>query len=194
MPIAPEDEPYTAAARPDTASGKRIGVLLVHGFTSTPASMRPWAEHLAQEGFAVSVPLLPGHATTWQDCNTKTYDDWYGEAERALEKLLSECDQVFVAGLSMGGFIALNLAVERGRDVAGLVLVNPAVNSTRKDAKLIPILKHVVQVLAGHRQRHQEARRRPSAPTPRRPCRPSPPSPDSGRACVSGSPRSPSRC
>ncbi len=145
MPIAPEDEPFAAPASPQDPGGRRVGVLLVHGFTSTPASMRPWAEHLAREGYAVSVPLLPGHATTWQDCNTKTYQDWYAEAERALEKLLGECDQVFVGGLSMGGFIALHLAVERGRDIAGLVLVNPAVNSTRKDAKLIPVLKHVVK-------------------------------------------------
>jgi carboxylesterase len=144
VPIAPEDEPYAAPAGPDAAGGRRVGVLLVHGFTGSPASMRPWAEHLNQAGYAVTVPLLPGHATSWQELNKLTFADWYGEAERAFEKLQGECDQVFVAGLSMGGFIALKLAVERGRDVAGLVLVNPAINSERKDVKLLPVLKHVV--------------------------------------------------
>ena len=144
MPIAPEDEPFTAAAGHGTTGGRSVGVLVLHGFTGSPASVRPWAEHLNREGYAVSVPLLPGHCTRWQDLNEHTYADWYAEAERAFEKLQSECEQVFVAGLSMGAFIGLNLAVEKGRDVAGLILVNPVIHSERKDVKLLPVLKHVV--------------------------------------------------
>jgi carboxylesterase len=144
VPIAPEDEPFFAPASPAADEGKRVGVLLCHGFTGTPQAIRPWAEHLSQQGFAVSVPLFPGHATSWQDCNRTTYRDWYAEAERAFEKLQSECDHVFVGGLSLGGFIALNLAVAKGRDVAGLLLVNPAINTERADAKLMPVLRHVV--------------------------------------------------
>jgi carboxylesterase len=142
--IAPEDEPYTAPAGHDVAGGRTIGVLLLHGFTGSPASMKPWAEHLHREGYAVAVPLLPGHCTQWQELNQYTYADWYGEAERAFEKLQSECELVFVAGLSMGGFLGLNLAVEKGRDVAGLILVNPAIHSERKDIKLLPVLKRLV--------------------------------------------------
>ncbi len=144
MGIAPEDEPFTAPAAPQDPDGRRVGVLLCHGFTSTPASMRPWAEHLAGRGYAVSVPLLPGHATTWQHLNRTTVDDWYSEAEHAFEKLLADNDQVYVAGLSMGGLLALMLAQVHGRDVGGLVLVNPLVHSERKDLRLLPVLKHVV--------------------------------------------------
>src|SRR3954451_14630769 len=54
----------------------RTGVLLVHGFTGTPMSLRPWGEHLAAAGFAVRCPLLPGHGTRWQDCNLTTENDW----------------------------------------------------------------------------------------------------------------------
>lgn len=151
MPIAPEDEPYTAPAPHDGGGAARsgtgartVGVLLLHGFTGSPASIRPWAEHLNRAGYAVAVPLLPGHCTQWQDLNRHTYADWYAEAERAFEKLQSECERVFVGGLSMGGFLALNLAVEKGREVAGLILVNPAIGSERKDVKLLPVLKHVV--------------------------------------------------
>ncbi len=144
MSIAPEDEAFAAAADPDLTGGRRIGVLVSHGFTGSPASVRPWAEHLNAAGYAVSVPLLPGHGTTWQELNKLSFADWYPEAERAFEKLQSECDQVFVAGLSMGAFIGLKLAVEKGRDVAGLVLVNPAINSERLDVKLLPVLKRLV--------------------------------------------------
>jgi carboxylesterase len=144
VPIAPDDEAFDAPADPDGAAGRRVGVLLCHGFTGGPSSMRPWAEHLNASGYAVSVPRWPGHGTTWQDCNTTEYADWYSGAVNAFEKLQTECDDVFVAGLSMGACLALNLAVDRGREVRGLVLVNPAIASARKDIKLLPVVKHLV--------------------------------------------------
>jgi carboxylesterase len=149
VPIAPEDDAFAAEAVPSGPHGHRIGVLLCHGFTGSPSSMRDWAEFLSERGYAVSVPRLPGHGTTWQECNRTSYEDWYAEVETAFEKLQAECDQVFVAGLSMGGCLALNLAVEKGREVAGLMLVNPAVNSERKDILLLPVLKHVIPAFPG---------------------------------------------
>ena len=87
MQIAPEDEPFTASGAAQGPDGTRTGVLLSHGFTSTPASLRPWAEFLHEQGFSVSVPLLPGHATRWQELNTTTYADWYSELERTYLRL-----------------------------------------------------------------------------------------------------------
>jgi carboxylesterase len=147
--IAPEVDAFAAEGSPIGPHGQRIGVLLCHGFTGNPSSLRAWAEFLSAQGYAVSVPRLPGHGTRWQDLNQTTYGDWYAEVEQAFEKLQAECDQVFVSGLSMGGCLALNLAVEKGRDVAGLVLVNPAVNSERKDILLLPVLKHLVPAFPG---------------------------------------------
>ena len=46
---------------------KEIGVVLVHGYTGSPSSMRPWAEYLNQQGYTVRVPLLPGHGTKPED-------------------------------------------------------------------------------------------------------------------------------
>ncbi|MBO0709516.1 MAG: esterase, partial [Candidatus Dormibacteraeota bacterium] len=69
----------TLAARPELTGGRRIGVLLSHGFTGSPASLRPWGEALAEHGYGIAVPRLPGHGTTWQDCNRSTRQDWYGE-------------------------------------------------------------------------------------------------------------------
>src|SRR6185503_16150603 len=78
--VMPGAEPF-AFPGGDGPDG-RTGVLLVHGFTGTPMSMRPWGEHLAAEGFAVRCPLLPGHGTRWQDCNQVDEDAWVGEAEQ----------------------------------------------------------------------------------------------------------------
>ena len=116
-------------AEPFHHDGGPVGVLLCHGFTGSPQSLRPWAEHLAKAGFSVSLPLLPGHGTTWQDLNRSRWPQWYAAVNVALSQLLTRCDAVVVAGLSMGGALALRLAQQRGGDVAGVILVNPAVKS-----------------------------------------------------------------
>jgi len=148
--IDPAVDAFSASAAEGSGT-PRVGVLLVHGFTGSPFSMRPWAEYLNEHGYAVSVPLLPGHGTVWNDLQPTTYGDWYAEVERAFEKLRAECDQVFLAGLSMGACLVLDLAAAKGRDVAGVVVVNPSVSTERKDIKLLPVLKHVVPAFPGIR-------------------------------------------
>src|SRR3954462_2577392 len=130
-------EPF---AFPGSGPDARTGVLLVHGFTGTPMSIRPWGEHLAAEGFTVRCPLLPGHGTRWQDCNTSTHDQWTTAVSEAFDALAAECDRVFVAGLSMGGTLATRLAEGRPDDMAGLLLVTPALLTQRLDAKLLPVI------------------------------------------------------
>ena len=136
--VMPGAEPF-AFPGGDGPNG-RTGVLLVHGFTGTPMSMRPWGEHLAAEGFAVDCPLLPGHGTRWQDCNLSSHDQWTTAVGEAFDALAADCDRVFVAGLSMGGTLATRLAEVRPDDVAGLILVNPALLTQRLDAKLLPLI------------------------------------------------------
>jgi carboxylesterase len=132
-----------AGAEPFDLAGGPVGVLLCHGFTSTPQSLRDWGEHLADAGFTVRCPLLPGHGTRWQDANASTEEDWYGELSAALDDLHARCTSVVVAGLSMGGTLALRLAERRPDDVDALVLVNPSLLTERRDAKLLPVLARV---------------------------------------------------
>jgi carboxylesterase len=120
-PVVPQAEPYAGGSGP-------YGVLLVHGFTGAPYSMRPWAEHLAGQGFRVSVPRLPGHGTRWQELNRTRWTDWYAAVEHAFLDLTRQCERVGVAGLSMGGALALRLAAQHGAAVAALSLVNPCIN------------------------------------------------------------------
>ncbi len=112
MPVVPGAEPWSS-------DGNEVGILVLHGFTGSPKSMRPWAEALAAEGWTVRLPLLPGHGTTWQDMNLTTWEDWYAEVEKALRDLQSRCTTVFVMGLSMGGSLTLRLAEQHGDAIAG---------------------------------------------------------------------------
>ncbi len=149
--VHPQAQPLSIPARPELTGGRRVGVLLSHGFTGSPASMRPWGERLAARGYAVEVPRLPGHGTSWQDLNTVGWSQWRDALEETLEELAARCDAVVLAGLSMGGALVLRLAADHADDprVAGVVVVNPALATKRLDVRLLPVLKHVVPSFPG---------------------------------------------
>jgi carboxylesterase len=152
-PVLPGAEPFTydppAASASAAAAAPRIGVLVCHGFTGSPQSMRPWAEHLAAAGFGVRLPRLPGHGTSWRDMQVTTWDDWYAEVDRCFDELAKAYDQVFVMGLSMGGTLALRIAQRHGAEVAGLVLVNASVKADKAVLRLVPLLKWLVPTTPG---------------------------------------------
>jgi carboxylesterase len=134
---------------PGTGENAAVGVLLSHGFTGSPKSMRPFAEHLAAEGYGVAVPRLPGHGTSWQEMNKTAWQDWYAVLDDELERLRKEHEHVFLIGLSMGGCLALRLAEEHGTDISGLVLINPSVRTDDKRSVLLPVLSRVVPSFPG---------------------------------------------
>ena len=147
LPSAPCDDAgvnLRPDAEPFAADGGPVGAVLSHGLTGMPGSLRAWGEGLAAAGLAVRIPRLPGHGTRWQDANRVSWQDWYAELERAFDDVRSRCERVFIMGLSMGGTLALRLAEQRGADVAGVVVVNPSLFTTRKDAKLLPLVRWVV--------------------------------------------------
>jgi carboxylesterase len=129
--------------------GSDIGVLLCHGFSGAPGSLRDWADHLVEAGYSVRLPLLPGHGTRWQDMNRTTFDDWLAEVTREFRELTATCRAVVVCGLSMGGTLTLRLAELYPDQMAGIVLVNPSVLTERWDAKLLPVLQRVVPRFPG---------------------------------------------
>jgi carboxylesterase len=110
-------------------SGKnaRIGVLLVHGFTGSPPSMRPWGEFLHSKGYTVRVPLLPGHGTKVEHLNEIKWQEWPAKVTVELRELQKTCDTIFLVGLSMGGATVLNVAESHNDALAGLILVNPMI-------------------------------------------------------------------
>jgi carboxylesterase len=122
----------------------RTGVLLLHGFTGSPASMRPWAEDLASSGYTVRLPRLPGHGSRWQELNKVPWQEWTKKAEEELRELRKECDRVFIFGLSMGGANALYITAQNQELVAGVVLVNPMIHIVDPAIRLIWLTKHLV--------------------------------------------------
>src|ERR1700712_3791468 len=96
--LMPGAEPWEAAG---SGSSADVGVLVLHGFTGNPQSMRPLAEAFAAVGFTVSLPLLPGHGTQVEDMLATRWTDWSAAAEDAYQWLAARCRTVIVPGLSM---------------------------------------------------------------------------------------------
>jgi carboxylesterase len=126
----------------------RIGIVVSHGFTGNPSSVRPYGEALAARGFRVDVPRLPGHGTDVRDMARTRYDDWRGAVVAARDRLKAECDAVILTGLSMGATIVLDVASAEPEKVAGAVAINGALlDREGLVAKLAPYLARLVPMV-----------------------------------------------
>lgn len=117
--VVPGAEPWSAVG----TNGH--GVVVLHGFTGNPSSMRGLAEAFHAAGFSVEMPRLPGHGTTADDLMHTSWDDWSATAEATYRSLSARVDKIVVAGLSMGGSLTCWLATKHP-EIAGIVCVNPA--------------------------------------------------------------------
>jgi carboxylesterase len=134
--------PPSDRAEPDPSpfllEGGSTGVLLIHGFTGSPAELRLLGAYVHERGVTVSAPLLPGHGTTPADLDRCTHLDWLRHARRALEELRDRSETVFLGGISFGAAIALELASSEP-DIAGVLAYSPAVLVPDWQRLLLPI-------------------------------------------------------
>lgn len=132
----PPGSPHTAWHQRGDAALPAI--LLLHGFTGSPSSMRPLAESLHDTSATLSVPRLPGHGGTWQQLRRTGWDRWRQAAIAAYDDLADEHPGVIVVGQSMGGALALALGIDRSPDA--IVTVNPALHIDSPLAPALPLL------------------------------------------------------
>ena len=136
--------------RSGPGDGQRVGVLLVHGFTGSPASMVPWGEHLAAQGYAVVVPRLPGHGTTWQELNRTALGRL---VRRGRARLREAARRAATRSSSAGSRWAAPwrcgwppTAAGGGRPGAGQPRGR---RPTARTCSLLPVLKHLVPSFPG---------------------------------------------
>lgn len=97
-------------------------VLLLHGWTGSPAHLRLIAEDLVQAGYGAVAPLLPGHGTEIEHMLAHGWRDWVRAAAEPAAEVESRGARLHVAGLSMGGLLAILLAAVF--DVTSLTTIN----------------------------------------------------------------------
>ena len=115
-------------AEPWSAPGGPRGALVLHGFTGNPHSMRGVAHAMADAGFAVEMPLLPGHGTTVEDMLETGFDDWSTAVRETYRNLADHTESMVVVGLSMGGTLAAWLAAHEP-EISGIVCINATVSA-----------------------------------------------------------------
>lgn len=126
-----------------TEGSRDIGILVLHGFTGSPHSMRPVARFFADAGYPVEMPLLPGHGTTWEDMATRSYREWVDAVDEAYWALRQRCAKVVVIGLSMGGGLAILLSARR--PVAATILINPYLVNPQRIMAATPLLRRAIK-------------------------------------------------
>ena len=122
---------------------KDIGVLLIHGFTSTTSGMMYLAQKFTEAGFHVELPSLPGHGTTWQNLNKTSYKDWITELQKSLQILQTRTSNIYICGLSLGGALALRLA-QLHSEISGTILINNACKFTHPKFWFVPIIRFII--------------------------------------------------
>ncbi|MDO8462180.1 MAG: alpha/beta fold hydrolase, partial [Deltaproteobacteria bacterium] len=97
------------------------GCLLIHGFTATPPVMGFLKGRLEEAGFEVVAPLLAGHGGNWERYEESGWPEWYQSVIGPLQEMKKKVSPLFIVGQSLGGLLALKLALEFGSAIQGIV-------------------------------------------------------------------------
>jgi hypothetical protein len=117
-------EPFLLAS--DTAR-RELGVVLIHGFTASPAEVRPLGDRLAELGYPEVGVRLKGHGTSPWDLSERRWEDWLASVRRGYEIMSVLASQVCLVGFSAGGALAMGGWRGRlARALESLLMVPPS--------------------------------------------------------------------
>ena len=126
---------------------KKIGVLLIHGFTASPAELREFGEHLYEEkGYPVLGMRLPGHGTSPWDLHVRTWDEWMDAVRRNYQILSAYVDHIVIVGFSTGGTLATILAAEKPDKLLGIIPVAAPLAIQNKGMLFVPLVERLNKV------------------------------------------------
>jgi carboxylesterase len=130
-------------AAPFELEGDDRAVLCIHGFTGSPYEMSYLAHQLHARGRTVVAMRLPGHGTHPEDLESTGWRDWTGAVALQFDALRHRCQKVAVVGQSLGGLLALDLAADRGNELAGVVSLATPLWLNRLPADFIRLARRI---------------------------------------------------
>ncbi|MDL2280889.1 alpha/beta fold hydrolase [Selenomonadales bacterium OttesenSCG-928-I06] len=131
--------PIISGAEPFLFSGGKTGILLVHGFTGSPAELRPLGEYLNKQGYTVLAPRLTGHGSSILEMIQTSWPHWYGSVEDAYHILNHLCDRIIIIGFSLGAILSLKLSIFH--KVSKIVALSAPIYIADKRIKIMPFIK-----------------------------------------------------
>ncbi len=124
----------------------RGGVLLLHGMTDSPYTLRNLATLFQAKGFYVLNMRLPGHGTIPAELDRVQWQDWYAAVRLGAKQVSGQLkpeQPFYILGYSNGASLALMYAMDSITDLAArtpdrLVLLSPmvAVDSLARFSRL----------------------------------------------------------
>jgi carboxylesterase len=141
-------------AEPFFMRGGDVGCLCLHGLAASPAEVRWLGDYLAGRNLTVYGVRIAGHGTDPTDLRHVRWQEWYASALDGYHVLRSQCTQVYIAGLSMGGLLGLTLAANVRVDgmialAAPVKFETPPVFSMGRLRSMARYLKHVMPYYDG---------------------------------------------
>lgn len=124
-----------------------IGVLLVHGLSDSPYSLRSMGEALSERCLWVRAVLLPGHGTKAEDLINVNRNEWRTTVKQAVYNFAQETDSLYIAGYSTGGTLAIDYMNRAEVPLAGLILFSPLLKINTNADWLTPIVGSFVNWL-----------------------------------------------
>ena len=98
-------------------------ILFIHGFMGSPRQADALAEVANCHGYGVAALLLPGHGGTTRDFASGTFKHWQEHVDSEIERYSRDHANIWLAGHSMGGLLALNAVVKFRDNVRGVFLI-----------------------------------------------------------------------
>lgn len=88
-------------------------VILIHGYPESPYNIQLLGEYLAANDFHVFGPLLPGFGKDYEYLHKHSdWREWIKAIDDLIEEIKAKGSQnIFISGISMGGFITLYSAI-----------------------------------------------------------------------------------
>ena len=127
-------------------NGKKVGILFVHGFLSSPAELKEFADKMYDKNYPVLGVRLSGHGTSPYDLDTRKWQEWLDSTRRGYRILSAFVDEIIVVGFSAGGLLSILLAGENLKKLAGVACVAAPMPLNDKGVMLIPALNTVNKI------------------------------------------------
>jgi len=118
---------------------RKLGVVLIHSYMSSPEEMRSLANHLCRKGMWVYVVRLPGHGTSSRDLAERSCEEWIEAVETAYVLMSTICDKVVFCGASLGAGLAFDVAA-RAPAAAGVVAISPPMKLSDYSTNFMPAI------------------------------------------------------
>lgn len=134
----------TNSQQPFFFEAGRRAVLLLHGFTGSSADVRMLGRFLEKHGYTSLAPHYRGHGVAPEELITTNPSQWWADVLNAYDELRERgYDEIAVCGLSLGGVMALKLALNK--PLKGVVTMCAPMTMRTTDVMFEGVLKYAAQ-------------------------------------------------